>query len=124
VLGGAHLTNPAFLPNALLKEITGTEYSMKIPGFFNDNHNLAELDRQQARVFNLENKSSWLKRIDPAESVADVATELPWWLACNPERFPYWFGKPDPRNEALLLAMRGGESREQSFKVADIIRKS
>ena len=44
ILGGIHMTNPAFLPNALLKEITGTEYNTKIPSFFNDNHNITELD--------------------------------------------------------------------------------
>ena len=46
VLGGLHMTNIAFLPNALLKEVTGTEYHYKIPSFFNDNHDLEELNRQ------------------------------------------------------------------------------
>ena len=27
---------------------------------------------------------------------------IPWWLACNPQRFPYWFGQPDPRNQELV----------------------
>ena len=27
---------------------------------------------------------------------------VPWWLACNPARYPYWFGRPDPRNALLL----------------------
>ena len=27
---------------------------------------------------------------------------IPWWLACNPPRYPYWFGRPDPRNSLLL----------------------
>ena len=26
---------------------------------------------------------------------------VPWFLACNPHRFPYWFGKPEPRNKVL-----------------------
>ena len=57
------MTNPAFLPNALLKEITATEYAgTKIPAFFNENHNLTELDRQQRRIFELANKPSWLAR--------------------------------------------------------------
>ena len=121
VLGGVHMTNPSFLPNALLKEITGTEYSRKIPGFFNNNHNLTELDRQQARIFALENKSSWLKRIDPASSVSDVVTSLPWWLACNPARYPYWFGQPDPRNRQLLQAMQSGGQEGGAFQVADLL---
>ena len=121
-MGGAHLTNPAFLPNALLKELTGTEYRRKIPRFFNDNHKLAELDRQQMRIFGLENKLSWRKRVDPASSVTDVVTKLPWWLECNPARYPYWFGQPDPRNAWLLLAMRSGEaSRGNTFRISDVI---
>ena len=64
VLGGVHMTNIAFLPNALLKEVTGTEYHKKIPSFFNDNHDLAELDRQQGRAFAMENHRSWRDRTD------------------------------------------------------------
>ena len=123
ILGGIHMTNPAFLPNALLKEITGTEYTTKIPSFFNDNHNLTELDRQQARIFELANKPSWLKRIDPVSSVTDIVSKLPWWLECNPARYPYWFGQSDPRNELLLKAMQSEPSRQNSntLKISDII---
>ena len=123
ILGGIHMTNPAFLPNALLKEITGTEYTTKIPSFFNDNHNLTELDRQQARIFELANKPSWLKRIDPVSSVTDIVSKLPWWLECNPARYPYWFGQSDPRNELLLKAMQSRPSRQNSntLKISDII---
>ena len=28
---------------------------------------------------------------------------IPWWLECNPARYPYWFGNPEPRNKNLLL---------------------
>jgi len=102
--------------------LTGTEYNKKIPRFFNKNHDLKELDRQQMRIFGLENKVGWRKRIDPASSVTDVVTKLPWWLECNPARYPYWFGHPDPRNAWLLLAMRSGEgSRGNSFRISDII---
>ena len=121
VLGGVHLTNPSFLPNALLKEVSGTEYSSKIPGFFNRNHDLAELDRQQARIFGLENKPFWRSRVSPSSSVTDVSTSLPWWLACHPLRYPYWFGRPDPRNRQLLAAMEGGPGEGGAFRVADVI---
>ena len=126
VLGGVHMTNIAFLPNALLKAVTGTEseYHHKISSFFNDNHDLKELDRQQGRAFAMENHKSWRDRRDPISSVTDVLTNLPWWLACNPARYPYWFGRPDPRNQQLLQAMQSGESKEDSnsFRISDIIK--
>ena len=118
------MTNPAFLPNALLKELTGTEYNRtKIPSFFNSNHNLTELERQQSRIFSLANKPSWLKRIVPVSSATDIVANLPWWLSCNPARYPYWFGQTDPRNELLLKAMQSEPSRQNSntLKISDII---
>ena len=118
------MTNIAFLPNALLKEVTGTSYHHKIPSFFNNNHDLEELDRQQGRAFGLENHKAWRKRRDPISSVTDVPTRLPWWLVCNPDRYPYWFARPDPRNKLLLKAMQSGESKNGSntFRISDIIK--
>ena len=124
ILGGIHMTNPAFLPNALLKEITGTEYNQsKIPSFFNANHNLTELNLQQGRIFTLANKPSWLKRIDPVSSATDIISSLPWWLTCNQARYPYWFGQSDPRNEVLLEAMQSEASQRSSntLKISEII---
>ena len=50
VLGGVHLTNLAFLPNALLKEITATEYKRKITSFYNNHFTLADLDEHQVEL--------------------------------------------------------------------------
>ena len=81
VLGGTHLTNPSFLPNALLKEMTATEYNANTSqGFFNKNHNLYNLDEQQEYIYSLANRPQRLSRTDPASSVEDVPTVLPWWL--------------------------------------------
>ena len=51
VLGGIHLTNLAFLPNALLKEITATEYKRSITSFYNNHFALADLEEQQVGRF-------------------------------------------------------------------------
>ena len=51
VLGGIHLTNLAFLPNALLKEITATEYKRSITSFYNNHFALADLEEQQVGGF-------------------------------------------------------------------------
>ena len=48
----------------------------------------------------------WKDRLDPIEEVEDMKMYVPWFLACNPERFPYWFGKPDPRNEVLRRGLQ------------------
>ena len=41
---------------------------------------------------------------EPSNAWSTLQTRyIPWWLQCNPERYPYWFGKPDPRNIDLLL---------------------
>ena len=124
VLGGIHMTNIAFLPNALLKEMTGTEYQNKFSSFFNDNHDLEDLDKQQGRSFAMENHKSLQDRRDPISAVTDVPTILPWWLACHPARYPYWFGRPDPRNQMLLKAMQSGESKKGSdtFRISDIFK--
>ena len=64
----------------------------------------------QALIHSLESKPHWKKATDLVESVSDVSASLPWFLACNPSRFPYWWGRPDPRNMHLLTAMRGGDT--------------
>ena len=43
----------------------------------------------------------WKDRLDPVESVTDMEMYVPWFLACNPDRFPYWFGRREPRNKLL-----------------------
>ena len=45
--GGVHLSNPSFLPNALLKELTATTNTLNLTKFFNLNHNWEQLDKQQ-----------------------------------------------------------------------------
>ena len=47
VLGGMHLTNPAFLPWAILKEITGTENGHALKNIHQDGLTLEDLNRQQ-----------------------------------------------------------------------------
>ena len=117
------MTNPSFLPNALLRGITATSYKRtKISGFYNQNHELAELDQVQDRILALENVPEWLKRIDPAISISDVSTELPWWLTFNPNRFLYWFGKPDPSNKWLLKAMQSGKGASNLFNISELLR--
>ena len=53
--GGVHLSNPSFLPNALLKELTATTNTLNLTKFFNLNHNMEQLDKQQELLHSLAN---------------------------------------------------------------------
>ena len=52
-----------------------------------------------------EYKPFWVSRFDPVESVTDVEPTIPWWLSCNKDRFPYWFGHREPRLKFLYQAL-------------------
>jgi hypothetical protein len=97
VAGGVHLTHPAFLPTALLKELSATESQGWLSLAFLTTASLADLAREQEALYTLENKPFWRDASDPVRNATDVEQYIPWWLACNPDRFPYWYGRPDPR---------------------------
>ena len=46
-------------------------------------------------------------RLDALHDVEDMEPFVPWYLACNRDRFPYWFGLTDPRNVDLHRALQG-----------------
>lgn len=54
----------------------------------------------------LENKQFWLARTDPVSNVSDISAYVPWWLDCNKERFPYWYGHREPRLRQLYQALQ------------------
>ena len=39
------------------------------------------------------------------EGVTDMERYMPWWLDCNKERFPYWYGQREPRLVQLYEAL-------------------
>jgi len=112
VLGGIHMTNLAYLPNSLLKEITATEYRRSITSFYNNHFTIEDLNEQQMMVYNLDTKPFWKSLVDDIATVEDISKKLPWFLECNPDRFPYWFGKLDPRNVQLIAAMHSGPKKD------------
>ena len=75
-------------------------------------------------LYSLEVRPKWKASTDPIDGVNDVSKQLPWFLECNPSRwpkesghfdnspprFPYWWGLPDPRNAALLAAITSRKS--------------
>ena len=106
VAGGLHMTGSAFLPAAMLKELTATETRGFVSDDFINTVTLEQLEEEQAGLYNLENKRWLVNRTDPIEKVTDVEKYIPWFLECNPDRFPYWYGKQDPRNVDLLRALK------------------
>ena len=43
-----------------------------------------------------------LEILDPVAKARDLIPKIPYYLSCNKERFPYWFGQPDRRNGDFL----------------------
>ena len=48
----------------------------------------------------------WLNRTDPMAGVTDMTAYVPWWLGCNPARYPYWYGEREPRLKELYEALQ------------------
>ena len=106
---GIHMTNPAFLPLAIIKELTATEDNF-YTGFINIAYlmsmDLTDLDDEQDNLYNMVDKQCWLAHSEPMEKVTDVQAFIPWFLSCNQNRFPYWFGNADSRNKNILESMQ------------------
>ena len=102
------MTNHAFLPEAILKELTATEDDV-FTGFINTDNLLSmeldDLNREQENLYNMVDKECWLANSDNINNVTDVEKFVPWFLSCNPHRCPYWIGVPDPRNKDLLISI-------------------
>ena len=76
---------------------------------------MRDLDEQQDLAFRLEYVQSALypMRVDNMANSSDIDPFVPWFLACNKQRFPYWFGRPDPRNAVLASDLRRFRSRHR-----------
>ena len=72
-------------------------------------------DCRSIAVFTRTCSQDWLFpwAVVPLANATDVIPPLPWFLACNPARFPYWYGRPDPRNLHMLSALQCGQQTQQ-----------
>ena len=126
VVGGIHLTNPAYLPVAILKELTATEngyYNGFVNMEFLFNMTVKEMEEEQGRLFTHHYRSCWAEDIDPVEKSPDVVGELPWFLRCNANRFPYWWGRPDSRYETMLEMLAESKHKFYIPDQYEILRK-
>jgi len=106
IAGGIHMTATSFLPNTLLKDLTATEYSGLVDLKMLLQLSPHELDNLQTETFSLSWQAGWLDRLDPLDQALDLKPEVPWFLKCNPDRFPYWHNRSDPRNLQLWEALQ------------------
>ncbi len=65
--------------------------------------NEKDIDKmQKLRSKNQDNfGKAFLFRLDGINVTNDTAKFVPWFLECNANRYPYWFGVKDPRNKFL-----------------------
>ena len=125
VRGGVHLTSPAFIPNSILKEMTATEeqfYKASVNFGYLLSAEVEDLDLEVQRVRQFFYKPMFLDKFgnltlythshseriftDDISDVTDVVPQLPWYLDCNRERFPYWFGMVEPRHRIIHQKIR------------------
>ena len=112
VVGGIHLTNQPFMPMKALKAITCTECThlaeeLTALAGLRSRH---AVNREQLRAAALQAwcNPQWASRTSPLSELSAVQKRVvfvPWFLECNPSRFPYMHSRPDPRNAALASAI-------------------
>ena len=87
LLGGIHLTNYCYRPNALMKELTGTEY-----------HNKISLVHKNEETFlhQCQAKRSLFRRCKMLNG-KEPFVHIPWIMKQNPHAYSSWYGKLDNR---------------------------
>ena len=73
--------------------------------------NPKQMMEEQTRLQKLHYRQCWKVNVDPLEISDDVEPYMPWFLKCNPDRFAYWFNKPDKRYNKMtkiLKDLKGG----------------
>lgn len=107
VKGGAHLTNPSFVAYQLIKSLTCTECDGEVDL---DGYTFERIEQDQMSFYSLDKTPDWKKRTidikDLPETYSGWLTYTPWFLSCNQERFPYWYGKLDSRNKILWYTLK------------------
>lgn len=123
VKGGIHLTNPSFVPSQILKQLCATEYdgTAEIK-----NYTIGKIDKEQAFHYSLGPHPEWKRRqvslSELDQTYSGWLEYVPWFLKCNPKRYPYWFGVNDQRNKALLYVLKK-LSMGQKYNLAEYLDK-
>jgi hypothetical protein len=108
LLGGIHMTDNGLLPFLLAKLIACSECADDIgktltvlaPYFqekgiaSNTTSMMTELSKKLDRSLPLRKR---FRKVQEVQTELGGAYYLPWFLACNQDRFPSWYGKLDNR---------------------------
>ena len=109
LLGGAHLTNYHFGPQLMIKRLTTSEYYKSGDAYINKLREALLSKGGLTRFFNsfvTEGPDHFAEKgrlISLAKARADKLDDfdrivyVPWFLRCNKDRFPGWYGVEDPR---------------------------
>lgn len=117
------MTNVALMPNVMLKELSATSYGAKAP---TQAYTLQLLDQEQHNRYALKAQPELWDKMVSLHTLGNQYDGwlrfIPWFLACNPSRYPYWYDHPDPRNQALLYAMKRLAAGEDPSNVQQLHR--
>ena len=89
----------------------------QVNNFFTDiyrNVSVDQLNDQQKLAYDLEYvqmaiHTMYLHNLTRAQ---DAEPHTPWFLECNKERYPYWWGEPDTRNKVFVDALKKGDHQD------------
>jgi len=90
-LGGLHISNYCFPPFVILKELTGTEYGSE---------SLQNMTKEQCQQLVSHCQGQSFKRTVPLDQVPEEdldAVYIPWFVKCNPKRYPSLMHEVDLR---------------------------
>lgn len=99
VLGGMHMTHYGYVPFQLIKRITCTEcgfHDADAMDYFSGvvkNGDILELEKILARTA----INNIMRNHTHEIAGMPESSDMPWFLGCNPERFPRWYGNHDAR---------------------------
>ncbi|KAL1514414.1 hypothetical protein AB1Y20_003515 [Prymnesium parvum] len=106
LLGAIHLTDSPSVPLSILKDLTATEYHARdAVGKMRRASTRYGADELQ-RSLVLHSRHS--RRMVPVSRLSAFERQMlfvPWYLQCNPSRFPYMFDQPDRRNEFVAAKL-------------------
>jgi hypothetical protein len=102
LLGGMHMTRHRYLPFLVLESITCSECSGWKPSLLHKLKKQLTIEpiKKTEEYWDDINLEPFIYRTHPVTMLgneAELIRKVPWFLSCNPKRYPYWWGEHDTR---------------------------
>ena len=102
LLGGMHMTRHRYVPFMMLETLTCTECSVWSASTLSELKDLFKAGSvaKLQEYWDKKHSDPFVNRVVPISSLgaeAQALQKIPWFLACNRNRYPYWWGEPDTR---------------------------